>query len=188
MRSCLALTTFRAEPVTASAYSYRDDPILSAALAYWVRKRGARLMPSRRDIDPAEVPALLPHLQLIEWVADRFRYRLIGTALVDAFGRDYTGVFVDELFEGPRAQLASEVYRVVRERRQPMFLRNRYFTVKNVDLIANRLYLPLSENADEVNMLLGALTFEFANLPVAGAWGSATLDATERTIEAVNLI
>jgi hypothetical protein len=167
-------------------YDHRNDPVLSAALAYWQRKRGAGVMPARQDIDPAEMPKLLPHVQLIELVADRFRYRLIGTALVEAFGREYTGLFVDELVDGARAQLVREACEMVRDRRQPVFLRNRYVTAKTVDLTANRLYLPLSEDGSIVNMIFSALTFEFGNLPVAGAWGSATLAAGERILEPVD--
>ena len=74
--------------------NYRDDPILGPALAYWIDKRGSRLLPSRRDIDPVEIPPkILPHLQIIDVVdgGARFRYRLIGTATVDAYGEDFTG-------------------------------------------------------------------------------------------------
>jgi hypothetical protein len=166
-------------------YDYQIDPVLGAALAYWRGKRSGRSMPARRDLDPTEMPRLLPHLQLIEPVAGRFRFRLIGTALAEAFGRDYTGRFVDELFDAARAEPICDVYRAVLDRRHPMFLRNRYFTAKNIDLIANRIYLPLSEDDSAVNMIFSAVTFEFGDLPVAGAWGSATL-AADQVVEAVD--
>jgi len=157
-------------------FDFRADPILGDALAYWRKKRGARSMPRRRDIDPVDIPTLLPNLQLIETVSGgRFRYRLIGTALVEAFGGDYTGQYPDVLFDGPRARI-TEVYSAVRDAKQPLFLRSRYLTTKNVDLIANRLYMPLSEDDSQVNMILGILTFDFGTITaVAGAWGSARL-------------
>lgn len=146
-------------------------------------------MPSRRDIDPVEVPRLLPNLQLIEIVAGgRWRYRLIGTALVEAFGRDYTGQFPDELFDGPRARSIIETHNAVRHARQPMFLRSRYITTKDVDIVANRLYLPLSDDDCDVNMILGALTLAFGAIaPVAGAWGgSARLASASSEIQTVD--
>jgi hypothetical protein len=162
------------------------DSILGGALAYWRKRRGDRPMPARRDFDPAEVPSLLPHLQLIDIVAGRFRYRLVGTELVQMFGRDYTGEFADELFHGPRSQMICEVYSAVCEARQPMFLRNRYLTTKNLDLIANRLYLPLSEDACQVNMILGAMTFDFGTVePPAGSWGSPELSLASFRLEPV---
>jgi len=155
-------------------YDYLSDPALGPALAYWQAKRGCRSMPSRSDIDPIEVPSLLPHLQLIDIVDDRFRFRLIGSELVYAFGRDYTGFYVDELFDGPREINVTEVYRAVRERRQPAFMRSQYFTTKDIDLVANRLYLPLSTNDRDVNMILGAMTFEYgSDLSISGIWGKS---------------
>lgn len=168
-------------------HDYRNDPVLVGALAYWRAKRGDRAMPSRRDIDPVELRSLLPHLQLIEIVADRFRYRLIGTALVEAMGRDYTGRYPDDLFEGPRAKMITDVYEAVRARQEPMFLRSRYMTTKDIDLVANRLYLPLAEDGRAVNMILGALTFHFGSLePEPGLWGSARL-AGDAELEPVSV-
>jgi len=62
-------------------------------------------MPSRADIDPTEIPRLLPNLLISEHVADagvgRWRYRLAGTA---AFGRNPTGIASTS---SPRAITAS---------------------------------------------------------------------------------
>lgn len=170
-------------------YDYRADPILGQALAYWVRKRGSRSMPRRGDIDPTEIPRLLPNLQLIDVLGDRFRYRLIGTALVETFGRDYTGTYPDELFTGARRDFICTLYRSVRDAGRPMFMRNRYHTAKGIDLVANRLYLPLSEDDRRVNMIVGVATFEFGigADPVLGAWGSAALDASLAETELVEL-
>src|SRR6185312_534525 len=65
--------------------------------AYWLAKRGQRRMPSRWDIDPAEIPRLLRNLMLIDVSHDpiRFRYRLIGSNVVDATGEDRTGRWFD---------------------------------------------------------------------------------------------
>ena len=168
-------------------YDYRADPVLGGALAYWRRKRDGRAMPSRRDIDPGEIPRLLPHLQLIDVAGGRFRYRLVGTALVDAYGRDYTGQFVDELFDKSRSQFITNAYNSITETRRPGFLRNRCVTTKGVKLIANRLYLPLSDDAQEFHMILGAMTFEFDTLAsLAGAWGSAPLDPSGSKFEMVD--
>ncbi len=171
------------------AYDYRADPLLGRALDYWAGKRGARSMPQRRDIEPGEIPRLLPNLQLIDVQGDQFRYRLIGTALVEAFGRDYTGTYAHELFPGPRGDFVRALYRSVRDSGRPLFSRNRYLTTRDVDLIANRLYMPLSEDDHSVGMLLGAFSFEFdvGADPVLCAWGSAALDASLSETEFVNL-
>jgi hypothetical protein len=39
---------------------------LERLLAYWCRQRGARTMPRRGDIDPADIVELLPHIMMDE--------------------------------------------------------------------------------------------------------------------------
>ena len=145
-------------------YDFRSDPILHEALAYWREKRATRAMPMRRDIDPAELPKhLLPHLLLIDVVdgGERFHFRLAGTAIVDAFGAEFTGKHADEVIKAERIAHLHRYYRMVIEARRPVLIRSRYLTTKAVDMTANRLLLPLSQDGVQVNMILGALTFEF---------------------------
>jgi len=173
------------------AYDYRGDAVLGRVLAYWEERRGSRRMPARRDLDPVDLAAVLPHLQLIDVVPpDRFRYRLLGTALVDALGHDYTGRFVDELLlDTGRADLITRVFSTVRDAARPVFLQARYFTAKNVDFMANRIYLPLSDNEGEVNMMLAALSFDFGTRrPPEGVWASAQLHSDQSALEVIEPI
>lgn len=166
-----------------AVYDFRSDPILREALAYWNEKRGARAMPTRRDIDAAEVPKhLLPHLQLIEVVdgGERFYFRLVGTAIVEAFGSEFTGKYADEIVRAGRIAYFHQWYRKVIETQRPVLIRSRYLTSKSIDMIANRLLMPLSQDGEQVNMILGALTFEFMG---AGAGeGRDLLDDTTAEI------
>jgi hypothetical protein len=156
----------------AARYDFRADPILREALAYWQRKRGERAMPCRRDIDPAELPFwLLPHLQLTDAIEGgrRFRYRLVGTAIVGAFGAEFTGKHVDELPSGNGLDVAHAFYDTVCDAKQPVFARSAYNATKGVSRITNRLLLPLSEDGREVSAIAGAVTFEFARPLPLGA-------------------
>jgi hypothetical protein len=165
----------------ARTYDYRTDPVLGEALGYWRSKRGGRSMPARRDIDPVEMPKLLPHIQLIDIMPDgRSRYRLVGTLLVKAYGRDYTGKYAGELYDGKRGQSIVEHHRAVCVAGQPAFVRSRYITEKDADLIANRLYLPLSDNELDVNMILAVLTLNYGTMaPAPGEWGAAKFTAAD---------
>ena len=40
------------------------------ALQYWLEKKGDRPMPGRRDLDPIEMPGLLPHVILLDVLHD----------------------------------------------------------------------------------------------------------------------
>jgi hypothetical protein len=65
---------------------------------YWLSKAGAEGgIPWRRDIDPVEIAEILPHIAIVEAVDGRWRYRLIGTRIVEFVGRDSTGRYFDEL-------------------------------------------------------------------------------------------
>jgi len=65
-----------------------DDPAQRQMYDYWRGKRAARRMPSRRDIDPVDIPRLLPNILISEIVAGpagvRYRYRLAGTTVARA--------------------------------------------------------------------------------------------------------
>ena len=69
-----------------------------AIYRYWDGKRNGRLMPSRADLDPVDIPKLLPNVWLIDVARDpyRFRFRLLGTAVVEYAGEDNTGMWFDE--------------------------------------------------------------------------------------------
>src|SRR5260221_12496676 len=85
-----------------SAGSPVHDPRLEAAFHYWPRKAAGRLMPSRADIDPIEIPKLLPDVMLVDVLPDgRYRYRLIGTENARAQGINASGRFLDEVLPGP---------------------------------------------------------------------------------------
>jgi hypothetical protein len=59
---------------------------------YWEAKKRDRRIPARRHIDPpADIPRLLPHIALIEAVDSAYRWRHMGTRIVDDLGCDLTG-------------------------------------------------------------------------------------------------
>ena len=171
-------------------HNYRHDPILGPVLAYWIEKRGSRSMPRKRDIDPIEIPArILPNLQIIDVIdrGARFRYRLVGTASVDAFGSDYTGRYPDEMFSDDRLNFIQSIYRTVYTTKIPLFSANRYHTPKNIDLFAYRIYMPLSEDDFDVSHVLGILRFECGAAAEAGWREGAKLDPSGQHTESIEI-
>ena len=59
---------------------------------YWLAKRADRRMPARRDLDPCDIPKLLPYVMIVEKADDRFRWRLVGSAVAREAGRDLTAI------------------------------------------------------------------------------------------------
>lgn len=137
------------------------EPQLRELLAYWDRKRGANAMPSRGDIDPIEIPGLLPDLLIAE-TAERigdFRYRLYGTRVCSGFGHDRTGMRFSEL---PQLVNHEEVYegywRAYRDRR-PHYFHGRIVSLVRDFSRYSRLLLPLSPDGETVDRILGGVVF-----------------------------
>ncbi|HET6223971.1 MAG TPA: PAS domain-containing protein [Dongiaceae bacterium] len=66
---------------------------------YWQSKMTADRLPGRADIEPTEIPQLLPNIFLIDVVAGtppRFCFRLVGTRIVE-MEFEMTGRFLDEM-------------------------------------------------------------------------------------------
>lgn len=173
------------------AYNYRDDAILGPVLGYWMGKRGYRSMPRKRDIDPIEIsPQVLPYLQIIEAIngGARFRYRLVGTALVEAYGKDFSGCIADELFSDSRLDFVQGIYRTVCETKAPLFSRNKYYTPRNAELFSMRVYMPLSENDAEVHHILCAMRFDYGTVFDNRSWGlETTMEPEWHYTEAIDL-
>lgn len=141
----------------------RSDPVLGPALAYWERKRGGRIMPSRRDIDATEIPpSLLPLLQITERAkgSRRIRFRLVGTAIVEAYGADLTGKYMDEVYSEARMRYVEANYNAVCQSQRPVVVINRYHSSRPVELVSHRLVMPLSDDGVAVNHFLTAVRFE----------------------------
>jgi len=139
--------------------------------AYWQRKRGARAMPARADLEPAEIKRLLPGMLLVDVrpSADgalEFAYRLVGTREVDMRGHDPTGKPVAEAYYGKSAELVTACYRRVVETGQP-FLDEDCFHLPGQEWSPSAsIYLPLSNDGARVNMVLVYSSFRW----IAGGW------------------
>ena len=91
---------------------------------YWDDKRGARAMPARGDLDPADLKRMLPHLILIDVVADprRYIYRLVGTREVELRGSDPTGKRIHgEAMSGAHSRYIRSIAEETMSRRAPIF-------------------------------------------------------------------
>jgi hypothetical protein len=139
------------------------DPRLEQAYNYWRAKAAARAMPSRADIDPVEIPKLLPDVMLVERHDDgRYRYRLIGTENARAHGLNATGRYLDEVLPGPDygAHVLGLYDEAVRERRA-LYSECLFFPPGRGEPERHTkvLFLPLSPDDERVNMVLVVQVF-----------------------------
>lgn len=143
------------------------DPRIAKVHDYWNGRRPAPdKFPGRRQINPADVVALLPQVSLYEVHRNplRFRYRLVGTGLVNTMEREVTGLWLDEAHEAflksdayPDFVASAETGVLSYYRGMPSF-----HTDKGHAAI-ERILLPLAEDGVQVDMLLGVTTYRGAH-------------------------
>ena len=127
---------------------------------YWHSRGAAGKLPSRRDVDPLDLPFLLGNLILVEVERDplRFRYRLAGSNVTRRIGIDPTGRYVDEHPDAAFRQTILTVYTEVATTARPLaYVRDAYVDgrLRHYDV----LVLPLARDGATVDMILAAMKF-----------------------------
>ena len=118
-------------------------------------------MPARADLDPRDIPRLLPGIILVDVMPpdDRLRVRLAGTQVVEIYGSDYTGRYLDEIYFGEQRDKVLADYSYPVTHRQPICSDHKFHTVSDIAYDIERLIMPLSEDGERVNMLFSYLSF-----------------------------
>jgi hypothetical protein len=133
--------------------------------SYWLAKRGARRMPARSDLDPADIIPLLPHLIIAEKDGDQFRYRLVGTGVVRDVGFDPTGYFVGEYLNNPNVYAeARALYETVCTTGDPVFATGEFcFKSFRFGALHSRscLILPLTDGRSTANKAVSSFITRF---------------------------
>jgi hypothetical protein len=133
------------------------DPRLEQAYLYWHGKSAGRALPSRTDIDPIDIPNLLPDVMLVERLDDgRYRYRLIGTENARAQGINATGRFLDEVLPGPDYSAhVLALYDECVEKRRALYSECLFFSParREPERHTKVLFMPLSPDGETVNMI-----------------------------------
>ena len=145
------------------------EPEIADLYDYWVARRGARAMPSRKDVDPVQIPKHLPNLMLVDVLRDplRFRYRLIGTRVVAASAEDRTGQFFDQVrFLNANPAVVKHYETVVTQGTPHYALEPFHNRQSDSTYRVQRLLLPLSSDGVSVDMIL--VYFHFKTGPYAG--------------------
>lgn len=134
-------------------------PSISWIYGYWRRISPAGRLPGRQHLEPLDIAlAILPDLWLLDVVrpGPRFRFRLIGTEIVNKLGRDYTGRWLDEADEAFRQRPEIiERYVATVETGQPTYRIGpaRITRTKGFEMLQN-IFLPLAADGETVDILL----------------------------------
>ena len=147
-----------------------DEPLLHAVREYWRSKCRDGRLPARGDLDVLELRPFMGSMFLFD-VIDQgrdFRFRLIGTQLVERFGRDSTGKTFAEAYEGANPETARwllGVYQRVVAEAVPIWSQAPLDQVGRDFVVSAAIHLPLSEDGRTVSMIFGASAFSSSRKP-----------------------
>jgi hypothetical protein len=143
--------------------SFREllsDSRLERFYDYWRALRAGRPMPARRDLDPADIKDLLPHIVVVPQIGERFLYRLVGTEVVIRIGAENTGRYFDELRAlGGYREFMARVYRMVCDDRRAVLSEIDYDGGATAAAI-RRLSVPFSDDGAAVSHVVSLLLFQ----------------------------
>ena len=138
-------------------------PIVRALYDHWRAIHPASGLPGRQHFDPADIPKLLANTWLldVETGPYRFRYRVVGSALIEAGTPVRTGDWLDEAVpdRDKRARMEAFFIQAVESgapnwrRGEPTIYHNRF--IADIEVIA----LPLARDGVNVDQLLCATAF-----------------------------
>ncbi|MEP0708963.1 PAS domain-containing protein [Parvibaculum sp.] len=135
---------------------------LPGLISYWERKRGARRMPAPSDIDPVEIPRLMPWITIadVTYHPLDFRYRLVGTRIVEMGGIDRTGQSLREGHEGERLEERLAALENLLAGKGPVALGGRLDWLGRGYRKFQCVHLPLSDDDETVTRLVAAYSFD----------------------------
>lgn len=123
--------------------------------SYWNSVREERCAPTRADIDPLKMIRFLPSIGLIERRADGYFWRLMGSAIVEHFGKDLTGQRYGA-HVSPSAFVAATTatFNAALERQTPFFDECVYQSSKGLHHVVSRLVCPLVADEHHPSMVI----------------------------------
>jgi hypothetical protein len=145
-----------------STIEWRLPDTLQALYDYWRRRRGVGPPPPAAAMVLADIPAVAPHLLLLEVIGagEDFRYRHSGAALIEAVGVDYTGRRMSEALEpGPYHDYVLGINREVVMERRPLYAESSFRSHLLSRRWTSRLILPLCDTGAAVTTIIAAQVF-----------------------------
>ncbi|HEX9462057.1 MAG TPA: PAS domain-containing protein [Alphaproteobacteria bacterium] len=138
------------------------SPAIALCYRYWTGKRalcGPGRLPGREHLDPVEMVRFLAHVVLFDVVRNgsyyRFRHRLTGTHFAEIFGRDVTGLYIEQTGSLETFEAIYRRFTTIVDDKAPAYgispspVRDRDF------LEYEHLTLPLATDGQTVDLLFG---------------------------------
>ena len=128
---------------------------------YWEGLRAGRLAPLRTDVDPREMPCDVRHVFILEVLSTgNIRFRVAGSALVEAFGMELRGMNARSIMAPESRESFSALMNEALE--DPGIGYARLISPNNPDAMWEISLLPLRSDFGAIDRLIGVL------VPVGG--------------------
>lgn len=131
--------------------------VVELGQAYWKSKCNGDRLPARADIDPLDIPSLLPQIILLDIDRDPwdFRYRLIGTNVVEHLAMDRTGSWMSEISHmAPPSTIFTSCVEVASSGKPLLYSDTPYVGPHQAHMHADDVILPLASDGATPDMLL----------------------------------
>jgi len=132
---------------------------LHILLGHYLEARGAKRMPSRRDIDALKLGPVLPIIWVNEYepAAGTFRYRLAGEEVNEVFSVRMTGRLLSDFVTLPeRFKATNESFLKVIREEVALFASGPVYRCADRIALGERLALPLSSDGVTADGIIGA--------------------------------
>jgi hypothetical protein len=135
-------------------------PDLHRLLGYYQERRRADGLLLRGELEPRDLAEILPSLCIAEPTAGGdWRFRLIGTGLVDKFGREFTGKTVRAIYDQKSAVRVIDIYDRVARGRHAIMCRGRFLGLSIEHVRAESVQVPLLGADGRTIMIFGGVFF-----------------------------
>lgn len=131
--------------------------VVQDGYAYWVSKCSEGGLPARQDINPVEIPRLMPHVVMLDVKHEPefdFRYRLLGTYVTEHLYSDHSGKWFSEI---THQRAPSKIWQnccQVATSRSPFMSNTPYVGPHQSFRDVEDIILPLSSDGERVDSLL----------------------------------
>ncbi|MEO3432485.1 PAS domain-containing protein [Inquilinus sp. CAU 1745] len=144
----------------------------SRLLDLWRARCNGRDIPDRANLHAEDFAPWMGRLVICDVERDprRFRLRLIGTAVRELDGRDYTGWYLDEALEEPLRRHVLEQWALCADRRRPVLINSASSPHPAKQIEMEKLMVPFSTGADAVGQILTYFHIRRANNRSATRW------------------
>lgn len=129
-------------------------------LNYWQALPKRKGVPAKSDLDPSAIRSILPHIFIVETIADRpdYRFRLFGTHLVELVGSDKTGETFSTALGPDYAEALHQLYRPVIEEKCCVLTRERLMDPGRDHIEVEIMRVPFADPEGSVRFIVGAFT------------------------------